>query len=546
VLVLRGLAALLPALVVVAAAWACWFMPKVWPEFSPTQVLLPALVMLEGMLLSVSLVLTPAMLAGSLAGDQFRATLNLLLICQVSPREVVVARLAGRLCVVGAFLLAGTPSVVLIAALCRPPATTLALLTVLPVAVSFGAGGLAVATSAMSRRGRDAVLVVYLLVLVFMLLPMAGGALPAAQVWLNAGNPYLAVSPLVYSEDPLPAVRTISLWMGLGAGGVALAAWRLRPAQGAEIRRRRRLWRGRVPPVSERPVLWKELYVEQARGFNRLVRWLGVLVAAGFLGVCGFLAGAAAWDWWTKTPGSSWALAPLGALVGSSWGLAWLIQWAMGMRAAVAVASERERNTWEALMMSPLEGREIVWAKLAGSLYSLRWFVTAVILGWSLALASGAMGAGDYAKLVGDTLVVSTFMVAVGVWHSLTARTATRAMTWTVASWLGAAFAASALAALLVLLTGLALMMMWLFWESWRGPIAGLPGSGPPGAMVLTTWFGPAHAVTRLALYALAALVIALYCRSRFDRLSGRSFAWHWKGPPRRRRRIKQAARWSS
>ena len=36
-----------------------------------------------------------------------------------------------------------------------------------------------------------------------------------------------------------------------------------------------------------------------------------------------------------------------------------LIQWAVGLRAAVSISSERERGTWDALMTSPLDARAI-------------------------------------------------------------------------------------------------------------------------------------------------------------------------------------------
>ena len=91
----------------------------------------------------------------------------------------------------------------------------------------------------------------------------------------------------------------------------------------------------------------------------------------------------------------------------------------------MSVASERERGTWDALLASPLEGREMVWAKLVGVLHGLRWFLAAVILAWTLALLCGALGLGDYGKLVGNALVGGVFMVVIGTWFSLSCATAT-------------------------------------------------------------------------------------------------------------------------
>ena len=65
--------------------------------------------------------------------------------------------------------------------------------------------------------------------------------------------------------------------------------------------------------------------------------------------------------------------------------LGWLLQWGVGLRAAVSIASEREHGTWDALLMSPLVPSEIAVAKLVGSLYALRYMAAAMLLAWTLA-----------------------------------------------------------------------------------------------------------------------------------------------------------------
>ena len=41
-------------------------------------------------------------------------------------------------------------------------------------------------------------------------------------------------------------------------------------------------------------------------------------------------------------------------------------------RAAGSIASERERDCWTSLLSTPLEPGEIIWAKIAGSVWSIR------------------------------------------------------------------------------------------------------------------------------------------------------------------------------
>src|SRR5205823_7938790 len=108
---------------------------------------------------------------------------------------------------------------------------------------------------------------------------------------------------------------------------------------------------------------------------------------------------------------SSWATQKLSIWYGNTaWYLSFLIQWAIGLRAAVAIASERERGTWDALLTSPLEGPEIVRAKLWGSLYALRWLFAAALWAWTLALAFGAMRGRSYLYTVSSAVMIGAFM----------------------------------------------------------------------------------------------------------------------------------------
>ena len=118
--------------------------------------------------------------------------------------------------------------------------------------------------------------------------------------------------------------------------------------------------------------------------------------------------------------------------------IGFLIQCAIGLRAAVTISSERERGTWDALLTSPLEGTEIVRGKLWGSLYALKWLIGSAVLAWTITLALGGMFVPEYAEQMVGLAVIGTFMAAVGVRTSLRSPTATRSMGVTMAFWLGA------------------------------------------------------------------------------------------------------------
>ena len=189
------------------------------PLYLPFDVLRGGLLALEGMALTVALVLCPALLAGSLAGERERGALGLLLTTSVSAREVVVGRLAGQLGLVAMILLASLPNLALLAALAGFSAGSFLALIGLQIAVAFGASGVALAASAVSKRGRDALFTIYALVLLALLIPLLETLGPAGFRfdWADSFNPFSGVSALVWGEHAGRALATI--------GGGRPSAW---------------------------------------------------------------------------------------------------------------------------------------------------------------------------------------------------------------------------------------------------------------------------------------------------------------------------------
>lgn len=515
VLVVRGLAALPPALVLLAVLWFWWFAQQMMPEYSPGPSLAWGVTAVESMLVTAALLLGPALLAGTLAGDKARSTLGLLLATRVSPREIVAGRLAGRLCVVGVFLAAGLPFLVWFAAMRGLGPWALSALIALPAAVGFGGGGMAIAVSAVARRARDALLVVYLFDLLFLLAPLFSSPFPAdLRQWIEPLNPYLGVGPLADLGETSAALVTIGLWTFLGAAGFAWAAWRLRPAYLSDSGgRRHRSSPARLPVLDDRPMIWKELYVEQGQAFNRFVKWLGILVVVLFSGISVVLAGLAVSGTWFDSETSGWAVQQLTVWLGGSWLVAWTIQWALGLRAAATIASERERGTWDLLLASPLEGRDMIMAKIRGSIHVLRGFIAAVVLAWIAGLVCGALPPGDFARLLAQTIVIGAFMVTIGIAFSLFAKSSARAMTLTIVSWLVAGFVFAALAVILALIV----LLGWLTVTTFLGDLTAGAGGG------FGVWYELLYEGFRLTLYGVATFLVRGYILRRFDRLAGRS-----------------------
>jgi ABC-type transport system involved in multi-copper enzyme maturation permease subunit len=518
VLVVRALAAVPPAVVLLAILWFWWFTRQFIPDYSPGPSLAWGAAVVEGILVTAALLLGQALLAGTLAGDKARGTLDLLLTTRVSPLEIVLGRLAARLCIVGVVLAAGLPPLAWFVALSGLSVRSLAILVALPAAVAFGGGGLAIAVSAVARRARDALLMVYLVELVFLLVPLFSSPLSAnLRQWIEPLNPYRGLGPLTDLEDPGAALVTIALWTALGVAGCAWAAWRLRPAylSGSDGRGRRwhRFRAARIPLLGDRPMTWKELYVEPGQAFSRVVKWLAVLVVALFSGTSLFLAGLVVSGSWFQPGTSAWAGRQLTDWLEVSWLMAWMIQWAVGLHAAAAVTSERQRGTWDLLLASPLEGREMVLAKIHGSIHSLRGCIAAVVLAWAAGLLSGALPPEDFAKLLAGTLLIGGFMATIGMGFSLFCKSSARAMTLTIVAWLGAGCAFAALAGILSLMV----MLGCVIWTT-------LGGNLTPGAAAgFGFWQRILYESLRLSLYGLATLLLGRYILRRVDVLIGRS-----------------------
>jgi ABC-type transport system involved in multi-copper enzyme maturation permease subunit len=516
----RSLAAvaMLGALLIIL--WYWWMNQASDLYYSPFETLRYGLVTVEGMLLTVALVLGPAVLAGSIAGEKERGVMALLLTTRVSPREIILGRLTGKLTQVAMVLLAGVPALVAVTALAGMGPKTLAVLLALPAAVAVGGGGLAVFASTVSRRGRDALLAVYMLDVFFLLSPLAGFLRWSSARGLGALNPFVCLFELVWREALTPALVSSALWLAIGAAGAVVAALRLRPASlrplDAERVARRGKRRGRIPAVNERrPMLWKELYIERAGALGG-PGWLLGAALAGLLGG-GSLALGAMIAWGALTgEGSTWEQPFLAvAIGGSATYIGWLIQWAVGLRAAVTISSERERGTWDAILTSPLDGSEIVWAKVWGSLHALRWLFAATLLAWTIAVSCTAMNLDTYVIAIVGTAINAAFMAAVGVRTSLAAPTATRAMALTIGIWLGAWVVVAFVSAIVIavgFLIGIATIGM-----ATMGNVA--PPRWLTGAMRYS-W-----PIVTNGLYLMAALSLIADTRLRFDRLSGRMTA---------------------
>ncbi len=511
------------ALVLICLLYTWWFTLLIDPFFVPVGYVRAALWFSAMVLVTIAVLMVPAVLAGSLAGERERGVLQLLLTTAARPREIVLGRLIGKLSQVGMVLLAGVPVVAILAAWNGLGIGALGTFVLVLAAVAIGEGGLSVLASVVSRRGRDALFAVYIGILVLYLSPLLqqlGLPVQAAR-GLQTINPYFSMHRLLEEEDFGPALTTSAIWLLLGVASAAFASTRLRSSCLATmdtVKKKHR--RGFVPAIGERPMLWKELFIERVGTLGRVGRWLGVLVTLVIGGVSLWLAGVAAWSlfWQRNLEREAWATNELGWLLqDTGLLLSVLLQFGIGLRAAVSIASERDRATWDALLVTPLTPDEIVPAKLFGSLNALRYMAGAMIMAWTLGLMFGAVRGGDYAGWMAGVFTGGTFMAAMGVRCSLAMPSATRAMTSVIFRWLLVQAIVAFLALSIILLVLAICFTLWL--SAIRFGL--VPPNMAPTAFFPMSWDLAWPLATNTVLFLITILVVA-DTRLRFDRLAGR------------------------
>jgi hypothetical protein len=188
-------------------------------------------------------------------------------------------------------------------------------------------------------------------------------------------------------------------------------------------------------------MLWKEIVVESGVHMNALGRiFVLVLIAACFIPV-GFIFDQFLHSWGGSMWGSNWEMLSqsmniwvrvLGSVV------ACLLLLAVAARASSSISYERDRQTWDALMTTPLGSDTILFAKWVGNILSVRWGWLWLGAIYVLALATGGLHPFALLLLLGAWLVYAFVVSGIGLWFSMVSRTTLRATLWTLLCTAGA------------------------------------------------------------------------------------------------------------
>jgi ABC-type transport system involved in multi-copper enzyme maturation permease subunit len=419
------------------------------------------------------LLLTPAYVAGSVADEKVKKTLEFLLATDLRNREIVLSKLLSRLANLTLFVLTGLPILSLIMFLGGvDPNLVLAGFAATALTMA-GLGGLSILNSVSFKRPRDAVTMTYMALVAYMALSFVsvvyrsrwafmgssgptflGIPLADAIDAFNSGNIFLALPRVAIAsrlgtlatEVPI-LLKSYALFHGIVfAVCTILAVLRLRRVALKQMYGKAKKTSVRTalfgrPAVGNQPMLWKEFFVEGGFRFNILAAVIlllllfgtllpGLIIIFSWLADPGRGQGPMG-DWWNMAREMNMYVRVAGT------GVAFLLLLGVAVRAASSISSERDRQTFDALLTTPIDSTTILWSKWLGSVLSFRlgWAWLALIYG--LGLLTGGLNLFAVPLLLASWVVYAGVFAVIGLWFSMSCSSTMRATVLTLLTTVG-------------------------------------------------------------------------------------------------------------
>ena len=411
--------------------------------------------------------LTPAYVAGAIAEEKDRKTLEFMLATDLLNREIVLSKLGSRLGNLALVVLTGLPILSLIQFLGGvDPNLVLATFAVTAMTI-VGQAGFSIYCSATCRKPREAIMLSYLAVVLYFgvwglqelvllyLTPIGGTFFNILSEWndfYNKGN------FIKFFVEVAKAGRagTLSTALPVLVGGyaafhgtvavltVALAVARLRrvalaqsydkPVKGSD---RWRLWPR--PAVGSFPMVWKEMNCEGAGRASWLSRIVFTLIVAVIFAPAGVIV-YVQWDRAFQSPITpqddlSWYMNLWGRFAFAGWG--WLACMAVAVRASSSISNERDKQTFDTLLTTPLDSSSILFGKWLGSLLSLRYGIFLLLLIGCVGIVTGGLSLAAVPLMIAAWFIYAGFAAALGLWFSVVSRSSLKATVFTIMTLIG-------------------------------------------------------------------------------------------------------------
>ncbi len=388
----------------------------------------------------IILLATPVFTAGAVTDEKTRGTLLYLFAADLTSWEILIGKLLGRGFEVVILLLTTLPFVCFIGVWAGFTPVSLLAVCLSLLGPLFAIGSASLLLSVWCRQTRDAVIGFFAI----------GGIIFLAWFGLTAlgglGPAFAGVGRLMSYFDPkhvaLPAMYgvearelfafLIGSWIAYGVVGLtcfAVGVWRLRGAYMRQLEHSgaRNIGEWIVPQraaIQDEPLLWKERHVDGIAPLailRTMPRWFalpGITILTVFLviSLLSLICGESFRDVATwivtldvakmddKLNGKESAFFLLGGIVLV---LACLV---VGIRCSGTISGEREKQTWEALLLTPLATQQLIRKKLWGILGAAVPYVLAYMIP-ALALAAIVGPPGGWALMMGVGVSVAVLAV---------------------------------------------------------------------------------------------------------------------------------------
>lgn len=376
--------------------------------------------------------LTPAYVAGVIAEEKDRGTLEFLFVSDLENLEIIWSKLASRLLHMLLFLLTGLPVLMLSTFFGGVDPLMVAAGFVSTLFTILSLSGTSLLCSIYSNRVLTAMLSAYLVAAGHFLVFGAcccpttplGSFFPFSSS-VHEGGLFLSLVIPVLVHSWLAALC-------LKWAGTRLRAWhRIRvsaPSRMPEVidvftgKQRRR------PRIDDAPLIWKERHCSPLFRFSpvgdsifnsRLVQVVVLYVA--------LLVFFATLDHFSGRPSIGPDLARIVSVV-----LLCIMILLTALRAAYSLGLERDRHTLEGLLTLPIQDVDILWPKWQNALWFVRFGWLPLAFFWLLACISKQMHPLAPALLVLAGAIQLMFAASLGLWLSLRCATTFRAILWTL------------------------------------------------------------------------------------------------------------------
>jgi hypothetical protein len=468
----------------------------------------------------------PYRVGGVIAEESEKQTLDALLLTELTPFEIVLQKLAGRIIPAMALAVAGWPVYVLAGWAAGLPPRVLVLITVASVSTVALIGALAIWCSARSKTAGNARALATLLVLAWVNAPPVLARIPlrvqpaelaaavkAVASWVAPSSPMsLGLNSRWTSdrsgralEERLLTMIGVQAVLGLCAVTLATMALGRAPDKRQSQTATWDLYRGFRPACGDNPIVWREYELPTRKGSKPklwlwflnllfLMRHALVQIRAMFVTVFGMVLTilvmaipiaivATALRYGVPAFVELWhagySAGPFTARARFHEFLrvvtAVILYPVILISAAIAeskIFTERNKGTWPILLTTPLSGAEIIDSKIRASLLGLRTVARTLITLWILGALCGVIHPVGLVFAILDLILVLKTTVTFGIWSAMRSGSKTSSGLTAIVAFLALLAHGSFLMA--AISSGDDLAVFWSWDVRWRWLVCGI------------------------------------------------------------------------